>query len=157
MEFTRLSDVTLVEETIDTANVLIEENGEIKRVPKTEVGGTGFPTAIIKSSDYDEAITAMLNPAEPSSVKTADFTDEVTFSCTNMTFEEAYEIMSNGEILNVIFMLYLETPCNVQGITMFSGIVGFGVPCILLIEMFENIRLFWSADGISTHPPGSPR
>ena len=104
MEFTRLSDVTLVEETIDTANVLIEENGEIKRVPKTEVGGTGFPTAIIKSSNYDEAITAMLNPAEPSSVKSAVFTDEVNFSCTNMTFEEAYEIMSNGEILNVIFI-----------------------------------------------------
>lgn len=157
MEFTRLSDVTLVEETIDTANVLIEENGEIKRVPKTEVGGTGFPTAIIKSSDYDEGITAMLNPAEPSSVKTADFADEVTFSCTNMTFEEAYEIMSNGEILNVIFMLYLETPCNVQGTTMFSGIAGFGVPCILLIDVFGKIWLYWSADGISANPPGSPR
>lgn len=157
MEFTRLSDVTLVEETIDTANVLIEENGEIKRVPKTEVGGTGFPTAIIKSSDYDEAITAMLNPAEPSSVKTADFADEVTFSCTNMTFEEAYEIMSNGEVLNVIFMLSFERACNIQGAATFLGIAEFGVPCISLVEIFDNIRLYWSTDGISTYPPGSPR
>lgn len=39
LEFTRLSDVALVEEATDTANVLIEEGGEIKRVPKTEVGG----------------------------------------------------------------------------------------------------------------------
>ena len=154
MEFTRLSDVTLVEETIDTANVLIEENGEIKRVPKTEVGGTGFPTAIIKSSNYDEAITAMLNPAEPSSVKTADFTDAVTFSCTNMTFEEAYEIMSNGEVLNVIFMLVsTNIPYNVQGVAAFFGIAKFGVPCICVSG---DMELYWSTDGIFTHPPISP-
>ena len=29
MEFKRLGEVTLVEEAVDTANVLIEENGEI--------------------------------------------------------------------------------------------------------------------------------
>lgn len=39
LEFTRLSDVELVVEATETANVLIEEGGEIKRVPKTEVGG----------------------------------------------------------------------------------------------------------------------
>ena len=39
MEFTRLADVTAVEEATDVANVLIEEGGEIKRVPKTAVGG----------------------------------------------------------------------------------------------------------------------
>lgn len=39
MEFKRLSDVEVVAEPTETANVLIEENGVIKKAPKTAVGG----------------------------------------------------------------------------------------------------------------------
>lgn len=38
-EFKDISTVELVETADDTANVLIEEGGTIKKVPKTEVGG----------------------------------------------------------------------------------------------------------------------
>ena len=37
-EFTKLSDVTLVNTPASSANVLIEENGTVKKVPKAEVG-----------------------------------------------------------------------------------------------------------------------
>ncbi len=40
-EFKRLSDVDVVAEPTETANVLIEENGVIKKAPKTAVGGAG--------------------------------------------------------------------------------------------------------------------
>jgi hypothetical protein len=40
-EFKRLSDVEVVETPTDTANVLIEEDGVIKKAPKTAVGGAG--------------------------------------------------------------------------------------------------------------------
>lgn len=40
-EFKKLSEVTVLEEAAETAYVLIEENGEIYRVPKTAVGGAG--------------------------------------------------------------------------------------------------------------------
>ena len=40
-EFKKLSAVEAVETVSDTANVLIEENGVIKKAPKTEVGGAG--------------------------------------------------------------------------------------------------------------------
>ena len=40
-EFKKLSEVTKLEEAAETAYVLIEENGEIYRVPKTAVGGAG--------------------------------------------------------------------------------------------------------------------
>lgn len=40
-DFKRLSDVEVVEAVSDAANVLIEEDGIIKRAPKTEVGGAG--------------------------------------------------------------------------------------------------------------------
>ena len=38
-EFKKLSEVTTLEEAAETAHVLIEENGEIYRVPKSLVGG----------------------------------------------------------------------------------------------------------------------
>lgn len=41
MEFKRLSDVEVVAEPTESANVLIEENGVIKKAPKTAVGGAG--------------------------------------------------------------------------------------------------------------------
>lgn len=47
-EFKKLSKVDTVETVSDTASVLIEENGVIKRAPKTEVGG--------KSAEWDVVI-----------------------------------------------------------------------------------------------------
>ena len=41
VEFKKLAGVDPVETATDAANVLIEEGGTIKRVPKTEVGGSG--------------------------------------------------------------------------------------------------------------------
>lgn len=40
-DFKKLSDVAVVETPADTANVLIEEDGVIKKVAKDKVGGTG--------------------------------------------------------------------------------------------------------------------
>lgn len=39
LEFKKLSDVESVEVVAETANVLIEEDGVIKKAPKTQVGG----------------------------------------------------------------------------------------------------------------------
>lgn len=39
LEFKKLSEVTAVEEISDAANLLVEDNGEIKRAPKTVIGG----------------------------------------------------------------------------------------------------------------------
>ena len=39
--FKSIADVEIVAEPSKSANVLIEENGEIKRAPKTAVGGAG--------------------------------------------------------------------------------------------------------------------
>ena len=37
-EFTKLSDVALADTLNDSANVLVEENGEIKKTPKSAIG-----------------------------------------------------------------------------------------------------------------------
>ena len=43
-EFRDMATVDLVEEVSDTANVLIEEDGKIKRAPKSQVGGNDYIT-----------------------------------------------------------------------------------------------------------------
>ena len=148
MEFKRLGEVTLVEESMDTANVLIEENGEIKRVPKTEVGGTGFPTAIIKDSNYDDALASMANPPTASACSTED----VTFECLNMTFEEAYEIMASGGILEAIGMVVSRGCVVMRFESCFTGTEAFGVPTIILGNQNMGV-LYWTADGLSTEEP----
>lgn len=41
MEFKKLSEVEVVAEPTKSANVLIEEDGEIKKIPKDKIGGVG--------------------------------------------------------------------------------------------------------------------
>ena len=142
-EFKKLSEVAMLEEASETAHVLIEENGEIYRVPKTAVGGGnvgGIKTAIIRDSRYLNAIAGVSTMASKPSA--------VTYECINMTFEEAYETMAKGEPLNVVGMLMMgRAPMNMQGIVEFAGTAVFGVPCIAVD--FESLTLFWTADGLS--------
>lgn len=147
-EFKKLSEVAVLEEAAETAHVLVEENGEIYRVPKTAVGGAGggIKTAIIRDSGYLNAISGV-------STMTSQ-TPAVTYECINMTFEEAYETMAKGEPLNVVGMLMTgRTPINTQGAVGFIGTAAFGVPYIMVD--FEEITLFWTADGLSTSEPSS--
>lgn len=47
IEFTRLADVTAIEEVKDEDTVLVVQDGEVKRAPKTAVGGGGEWDAVI--------------------------------------------------------------------------------------------------------------
>lgn len=68
-----------------------------------------------------------------------------TYNCTNMTFEEAYEILSSGENLNVVFMYVSD-----------SGPVN--VPCVVELVSSTEIKirtinssetLSWTTSGIT--------
>lgn len=52
-EFKKLSEVEQIETASDNATVLVEESGEIKRVPKKEVGGAGGYIATLTATDID--------------------------------------------------------------------------------------------------------
>ena len=149
-EFKKLSEVTTLEEAAETAHVLIEENGEIYRVPKTAVGGAGggIKTAIIRDSRYLNTIAGVSTMIS--------HTPAVTYECINMTFEEAYETMEKGEPLNVVGMLSGEGAINMQGIVMFTG-TATGVPCLMVVfkPTSSTIALYWTADGLSTSEPSS--
>ena len=151
-EFKKLSEVTTLEEAAETAHVLIEENGEIYRVPKTAVGGAGggIKTAIIRDSRYLNAIAGVSTMMSQ--------TPAVTYECINMTFEEAYETMAKGEPLNVVGMLTMgRAPMNTQGSVVLTRTAD-GVPCLGVVFQFnsaDGIELYWTADGLSTSVPSS--
>ena len=69
MEFKKLSAVEAVEAVGDSAHVLIEENGVIKRTPKTAVGGSGeTPDMVItvNSNSFDKLRSENCNITEGS-------------------------------------------------------------------------------------------
>ena len=147
-DFVKLSEVTVLEEVSDTASVLVEQNGEIYRAPKTQVGGAGgIKTAIIRDSGYLNAIAGVSTMASAA--------PEVTYECLNMTFEEAYETMLNGEPLMAVGMITTDCAMNIQGATAFLGTM-MRVPCIMLVFMIGSntiATLYWTANGLSTSKP----
>lgn len=147
--FKKLGEVEALGEIPDGANALIEVNGAIKRVPGSGLGGGGVKTAIIKSSDYDNAIAGVSTFVSS--------TPTVTYSCTNMTFEEAHQTMLDGDPLGIILMAVTDGPMNLSVASALGG-ASFGVPCIIITETaFTNgeLILYWTADGISTAAPSS--
>lgn len=152
-EFQKLSEVEALAEVPEGANALIEVNGDIKRVPGSGLGGgAGIKTAIIKDSKYDNMVAGMLNPATPSVAGAAG----PTYECLNMTFEEAYETMANGEPLQVVLMMAVDGAFIIDAFVVFLGI-SMGAPCIGVVNTTTQTQLFWTADGISTEQPGSGR
>jgi hypothetical protein len=151
-EFQKLSEVEALAEVPEGANALIEVNGDIKRVPGSGLGGaTGIKTAIIKSSDYDDAVAGLINSAPRAALAPA-----ITYECLNMTFEEAYETMRNGEPLQAILMLAGEGAMNIYAFVAFLGVT-MGTPCIVIAQNEFEIALYWTANGISTEAPMLPK
>lgn len=148
MEFKRLADVEALTEIPEGANAFVEVDGEIKRVPGEGLGGAGgFKTAVIKSSLYEEALSDMSGSGRTSAAP------EATYSCINMTFEEAYATVMSGEVLKVVFMDTMMGPMILDGfvVLLAANVLSVGyMPGTSL----ESPALFWTADGISTERPG---
>lgn len=83
-EFKKLSDVEVVAEPTESANVLIEEDGVIKKAPKTAVGG-GAGNFVIVSIPH----------VEPMDVDASDIIEGAT---CNKTYDEVIEMYCAGEI-----------------------------------------------------------
>lgn len=144
--FKKLGEVTLAENASGSANVLIEESGEIKRVPKTEVGGGGVKTAIIKDSAYDAALSYITGETD-----TMPDTSSVTYSCINMSFDEAIQIFKSGEPLDGTIMSVVDGACAMKCMMLYVGTTKTGSELIAIA--FNNTNkdtiLYWTADGIS--------
>ena len=149
-EFKKLSEVQALTEVPEGAKVLAEANGQIVRVPGSGLGGSGgIKTAIIKSSNYDQVIQYLKGelPSPPSG--------DVTYSCINMTFKEAYDALANGEPMTAHLMAYAGVAANLSCLVTFAGTEINNIPCISIKEPNTQLSLFWTVDGVSTTRPGT--
>ena len=76
--FKKIGATNILENAPAEANVVCEVNGEVNRVPATKIGGGGIKVAIVKQTGS-------------------------TYSCDNMTYEEAVEYLTNG----VPFLIFI--------------------------------------------------
>ena len=77
--FKKIGATNILENAPANANVVCEVNGEVNRVPATSIGGGGgIKVAIVKQTGS-------------------------TYSCDNMTYEEAVEYLTNG----VPFLIFI--------------------------------------------------
>lgn len=156
MELIELSKAEIVETPAEGATLFcLNPDGTVNRVSAANVGGNagsgGIKTAIIKDSLYDQTVAGVQSyaSAEP----------EITYSCTNMTFEEAYETLASGEPMNVCEMIVFKNlPIILSDVVvMFAGTSVNNTPAIELsldrTDLQLNINLYWTADGISTERP----
>ena len=81
--FKKISATNVLETAPDNANVVCEVNGEVNRVPVTKIGGGGIKVAIVKQTGS-------------------------TYSCDNMTYQEAVEYLTNG----VPFLIFIFNGAN---------------------------------------------
>ena len=76
--FKKIGATSILENAPDNANVVCEVAGEVNRVPATKIGGGGIKVAIVKQTGS-------------------------TYSCDNMTYQEAVEYLTNG----VPFLIFI--------------------------------------------------
>lgn len=137
-EFKKLSDVAAVEIPADTANVLIEEDGVVKKAPVASVG-SGIKTAIITDNWYDAFIAGATEP--PS--------EDLIIRCSNMTYEEARAILASGEPLDVFLktmFIGVGYPINTHGIVLYNPLKSV-IEITIMTPKEPPSRLLWSADG----------
>lgn len=151
--YKKLTDVEVMENVSENTMALVEENGTLKRVSCGKgFGGGGVTTAIFKANYYEEIIDDMLNGG--GEVSMASAAPEISeYTCLNMTFQEAYDLMRSGEPLMGLMMDHYNGAACIPMAMIFVGINAFAEPCIV-IEGY-NLTRFWTSTGIWTSPPDS--
>lgn len=143
--YKKFSELPQIVEASENTKVPVLDNGEMKLLDGSKLGGdTGIKTAIIKSSDYDEMLVNLQSASAAETLATV----AATYSCLNMTFEEAYETMANGEPLEIVFMVVAEGCVVDHGVASFAGVAMTGSPCLILFLDTTGLELYWTADGL---------
>ena len=118
--FKKIGATNILENAPAEANVVCEVNGEVNRVPATKIGGGGIKVAIVKQTGS-------------------------TYSCDNMTYEEAVEYLTNG----VPFLVFL---FNGAEYTIARGASYDGTSRIEVYAATSsnsNLTFYWTSAGIT--------
>ena len=105
-EFTKLSDVTLVDTPASSANVLIEEGGTVKKVPKAKIGAqadwnetnANSPAFILNKPELGGGAKVTYLFAHSGAVLGFNSLYDVKNPNTPLTFQEAKNALTNGVV-----------------------------------------------------------
>lgn len=152
-DFKKLSDVEVVAEPTKSANVLIEEDGVIKKAPKTAVGG-GADNFVIISIPYAQDVVE----------EGSKFIEGVT---CNKTYDEVIEMYCAGEIdcafvkaitpnFGLAFVMADEIALlNGEGLVHISDAAS--AECIGFTNHDIGMSIFYYRDGFSYATPMVPK
>ena len=160
-EFKRLADVEALREVPENATVLAEVNGSIKRVPGNGLGGSG------------NGIVIVMEDPNASPRSSGNVTPVYTFTA-NMDFADAIAAFRNHEITSVVVyglnsVMNPSAP-NAAAAAAAGAVEGYqvmdiaamadmtsmaGIDCLVVNTLMSQMRLYWTANGISTEAPGS--
>lgn len=118
---------------------------KIKKLEEKMGGGSsgGIPTAIIKMDGYDNALMG---------VAAALDTTTTSYTCTNMTYEEAKAVILSGKPLQGVIMAYYQDAGLIALDTLHFMYVSFEQKTdgqeVIKIETKE-IGLEWTPDGLT--------
>ena len=118
--FKKIGATNMLETAPDNANVVCEVNGEVNRVPATKIGGGGIKVAIIKQTGN-------------------------TYSCDNMTYEEAVEYLTNG----VPFLIFIfdDTQYKIARGASYDGTSRIEIYAATSLN--DNRTYYWTSAGIT--------
>ena len=119
--FKKISATNILENAPAEANVVCEVNGEVNRVPATKIGGGGIKVAIIKHTGK-------------------------TYSCDNMTYEEAVEYLTNG--VPFLIFIFMGAEYIIARDVYYDGTSKIEVRATNKTGL--KVVLYWTSAGIST-------
>ena len=145
-EFKKLSDVATVETAGNTANVLVEENGEIKKVPKSQFGGGGGAVAGALA-DMPDVVILTATATTLSANKT--FAEILSMILANTVSYAAYCGMGDGYMILPVLGL---APFSAAGKMVLDDTAEY---LMFLIDMNgTQIKFYMQKDGTMT--PAQP-
>lgn len=160
--YKKLTDVEVIEEVSENTMALVEENGKLKKVPcGAGFGGGGVATAIIKGNKYMNALSEVSPMGEAPE----------EFICSNMTFEEARDIILSGEPLMAVIMMKNSYGYGIHPVPCVNNQLDNEFPCIHLcgtivlsmyytdhnvVNDYDEISLYWTSEGLSEMDPNAP-
>lgn len=160
--YKKITDVEVMEEVSENTMALVEENGKLKKVSCGKgFGGGGVATAIIKGNKYMNALSEVSPMGAPPE----------EFICSNMTFEEARDIILSGEPLMAVIMMKNSYGYGICPVPCVNNQLNNSSPCIHLcgtivlsthytdhnvIDEYNEISLYWTSEGLSENNPIVP-
>ncbi len=114
-EFARLADVETLSSPQDNANVLIVENGEVRQVPKNEIGGAGFVVnANVESFSFQG--------------EEREFTTDKTYEEVLAAIQANKNVSMKMQCGQVVFYFPLSSYSIADQVICFGGAVAFEIP-----------------------------